>query len=244
MEKTKLVNIIEKYHLNKLIESGRWDIKDNTLHLKFCTKTKDVAGFLTTPFQIEDASIGIHGDKATSELLRLVNITDDTLLVTFQKHNNIPIKLNIEDNNFSLFYSLSDPILIETIESVNEPPSPITTIDIQEDFIVKYLRAKKALSDDPKVKICLGYNDQQEKVTWFTLGSELAHANKIKFSTYCDFENNVYEDITFNGDVLREILSTNKQASSIKLTLWQEGIMKLDIVDEDITVTYYLIGLQ
>ena len=59
MEKTKLVKVIEKYHLSKLIEKGCWEIKNNTLKINFHSPNKDIVGFLTTDIQLEDADIGI-----------------------------------------------------------------------------------------------------------------------------------------------------------------------------------------
>ena len=79
----------------------------------------------------------------------------------------MPSQLNIEDNNFSLLYSLSDSTLIEKIESVNKPSTPLTTIDIQTEFIVNYLRAKKALTKEERINIQLGINDQDEKIATF-----------------------------------------------------------------------------
>jgi hypothetical protein len=241
MKKTKLTKIIEKYHLNKLIERACWEIKNNTLHINFNSPNKDLVGFISSPIQLEDADVGVF---TTSQLLSLVNITGETLLLSFQKQGTIPTKLIIEDSNFNLSYSLSDTMLIERIGSVNEPPNPITVIDITNDFITCYLRAKKALNEDHRLTIDLGYNDQQEKVACFTLGSESSYSNKIKFNAYCDFENSVYEDIPFNGDILRDIFALNKHADSVRLTLWEEGMLKVEVEEEDIKVKYFLVRLQ
>lgn len=241
MEKTKLVKVIEKYHLSKLIEKGCWNIQDNTLKINFNSPNKDLVGFLTTDIQLEDADIGIFN---TEQLLSLVNITDETLLLSFKKVGMMPSQLNIEDSNFSLLYSLSDTTLIEKIESVNEPPTATTTIDIQTDFIVNYLRAKKALSKEERINIQLGTNDQDEKVARFVLGSHTTYSNSIRFEAYCDFEEPMSESIPFNANTLKEILSTNKNAETIRLTLWKEGMMKIETMEEGIGVDYFLVRLQ
>ena len=241
MEKTKLVKVIEKYHLSKLIEKGCWNIQDNTLKINFNSPNKDLVGFLTTDIQLEDADIGIFN---TEQLLSLVNITDETLLLSFKKVGMMPSQLNIEDSNFSLLYSLSDTTLIEKIESVNEPPTATTTIDIQTDFIVNYLRAKKALSKEERVNIQLGTNDQDEKVARFVLGSHTTYSNSIRFEAYCDFEEPMSESIPFNANTLKEILSTNKNAETMRLTLWKEGMMKIETTEEGIDVDYFLVRLQ
>jgi hypothetical protein len=241
MEKTKLVKVIEKYHLSKLIERGCWNIKDNVLKINFNSPNKDLVGFLTTDIQLEDADIGIFD---TEQLLSLVNITDETLLLSFKKVGDMPSQLNIEDNNFSLLYSLSDTTLIEKINSVNEPSTPITTIDIQTEFIVNYLRAKKALTKEERINIQLGTNDQDEKVARFVLGSHTTYSNSIRFEVYCDFENTMSEAIAFNANLLKELLAVNKNAETIKLTLWKEGMIKIETMEEGVGVEYFLVGLQ
>tara|TARA_R110000803_G_scaffold191893_1_gene254605 strand:- start:96 stop:821 length:726 start_codon:yes stop_codon:yes gene_type:complete len=241
MEKTKLVKVIEKYHLSKLIDKGCWNIKDNVLKINFNSPNKDLVGFLTTDIQLEDADIGIFD---TEQLLSLVNITDETLLLSFKKVGDMPSQLNIEDNNFSLLYSLSDTTLIEKINSVNEPSTPITTIDIQTEFIVNYLRAKKALTKEERINIQLGTNDQDEKVARFVLGSHTTYSNSIRFEVYCDFENTMSEAIAFNANLLKELLAVNKNAETIKLTLWKEGMIKIETMEEGVGVEYFLVGLQ
>jgi hypothetical protein len=241
MEKTKLVKVIEKYHLSKLIERGCWNIKDNVLKINFNSPNKDLVGFLTTDIQLEDADIGIFD---TEQLLSLVNITDETLLLSFKKVGDMPSQLNIEDNNFSLLYSLSDTTLIEKINSVNEPSTPITTIDIQTEFIVNYLRAKKALTKEERINIQLETNDQDEKVARFVLGSHTTYSNSIRFEVYCDFENTMSEAIAFNANLLKELLAVNKNAETIKLTLWKEGMIKIETMEEGVGVEYFLVGLQ
>ena len=241
MEKTKLVKVIEKYHLSKLIERGCWNIKDNVLKINFNSPNKDLVGFLTTDIQLEDADIGIFD---TEQLLSLVNITDETLLLSFKKVGDMPSQLNIEDNNFSLLYSLSDTTLIEKINSVNEPSTPITTIDIQTEFIVNYLRAKKALTKEERINIQLGTNDQDEKVARFVLGSHTTYSNSIRFEVYCDFENTMSGAIAFNANLLKELLAVNKNAETIKLTLWKEGMIKIETMEEGVGVEYFLVGLQ
>lgn len=241
MEKTKLVKVIEKYHLSKLIERGCWTIKDNTVQINFNSPNKDLVGFLTTDIQLEDADVGIFD---TEQLLSLVNITDETLLLSFNKVGGMPSQLNIEDNNFSLLYSLSDSTLIEKIESVNKPSIPLTTIDIQTEFIVNYLRAKKALTKEERINIQLGINDQGEKIACFMLGNHTTYSNSIRFEAYCDFKEQMSNSIAFNANLLKELLAVNKNAETIKLTLWKEGLMKIETTEEGIDVEYYLVGLQ
>jgi hypothetical protein len=52
------------------------------------------------------------------------------------------------------------------------------------------------------------------------------------------------ESIAFNANLLKELLAVNKNAETIKLTLWKEGMIKIETMEEGVGVEYYLVGLQ
>ena len=44
INKLDLTSVISKYHLNGMIEPVKWDIKDETLTIKFNAPSKDMIG--------------------------------------------------------------------------------------------------------------------------------------------------------------------------------------------------------
>lgn len=239
MNKDQFLQTIEKYHLNKLIEKACWTVKDKQLNINFVSPNKDLVGFLSSPTELEDAEIGIFD---TGQLLSLVNITDDNISLGFETQNNIPIKLTIEDNTFSLYYTLSDINLIEKISSVNTPQEAFSSIEISSDFVSKFLKAKKALNDIETLSIELTTNANDEKIARFIIGENSNYSNKIVFDTYCDYLIGL-EPLYFNANIFKDILAINKNSKNT-LYLYQEGMIKFESEENSIKTTYYLVALS
>ena len=73
------------------------------------------------------------------------------------------------------------------------------------------------------------------------LGEHTTYSNSIKFELYCDFEDSMSETIPFECNTLRDILAVNKNAETIKLTLWGEGMMKIETMEEGIFFLLFLL---
>ena len=66
IQKTLLQSFINKYHLG-IVESVKWEVKDNTLNVDFMTPTRDVIGNVTcNDFELEDSTLAIYDTKKLS----------------------------------------------------------------------------------------------------------------------------------------------------------------------------------
>ena len=239
MNKDKLVNIFEKYNLNKTIEQACLDIKDKELKVNFSSPNKDLVGFLTSDIDLADNNIGIY---STSKLLSLLNITDGELNLSFETKNRISTKINISDAHYKLSYSLADPFIISKIEEVKEPPNPTVTVDLDQEFIERFLKAKKALGDESKVVLTLTY-ENGVGVIRFILGGNEQYTNKVQFDFPAEFEKDMYDDYIFSSAYLKEIFSAHKAAESLQLVFFKEGLLKLvgEEKDANLKVIYYIL---
>ena len=60
INKSKLQSIISKYYLNGLVQSVRWETKENKLSISFTSENKDIAGDLMCENSpVEDREIAI-----------------------------------------------------------------------------------------------------------------------------------------------------------------------------------------
>ena len=85
INKSKLQSIISKYYLNGLVQSVRWETKENKLSISFTSENKDIAGdlmFENSP--VEDSEIAIFD---TSQLNKLISVTNGELLLTLEKEH-------------------------------------------------------------------------------------------------------------------------------------------------------------
>ena len=99
IQKRVLSNFISKYHLNGLIEKVQWN-SDNGIKMGFVNDSKTLLGFVTLKdIEFPKGKLGIFD---TGKLNKMLNILDGELLIDVKKTNGIPVKLNLEDTNYSI----------------------------------------------------------------------------------------------------------------------------------------------
>jgi len=141
--------------------------------------------------------------------------------------------------DFNLVYTLSDPLLIEKVGTVNEPEWDIT-LDLTEDDVKNLIKAKNALTDIDNLIIQSAKNLDQENVLEFIFGDESDYNNKVIYQVKCDILNNITK-IPFNSNVLKDILSSNKENESGKLYVSGKGLIKLVFSTEDLQSKYFMV---
>jgi hypothetical protein len=236
IQKTLLQSLINKYHLG-IVESVKWEIKDNILSIDFMTPTRDVIGNVTcNNFELEDSNLAIYDTKKLSSL---VNICQGNLILELDKLNQLYTKLKISDINFNLNYALSDPLLIGKVGTVNIPEF-VVELDLELEHVENLIRAKSALSQVDNMLITVGQNPDGEKMCEFIFGDESGHNNKITYQIPGKI--NIDEmKLPFNSDVFKTLLYANKDMEEGKLRISQEGLMKIDFKTENVYSNYYMV---
>lgn len=243
IEKLNLVSNIEKYHLGGVVESVKWVISNNKMHVNFVSPNQDLVGSVSCNMELEDGTIGIFN---TSALVKMINILDKDIIVNIEKQFQAPIKLLIEDTNFSLQYSLADPFIIQTAPTINEPSYDVS-FNIDAEFIQRFSKAKSALGANVKdvFRISCAESKKGGKEIKMVLGEPTSHSNKIEFSTLAEFETLPTKALSFNSAYVKEILNANKgETVGAKGFLSVEGMLKLEFSTETEGSTYYLPELQ
>jgi hypothetical protein len=243
IKKLNLVENIEKYHLNGIVESVKWNISNNKLHVDFVSPHQDLVGHVECDIKLEDSTLGIFN---TSSFLKLINILDADIEVTVEKQHKTPNKLLIEDSNFSLQYSLADPNIIQPSPSISEPEYEIK-FNIDSEFIVRFSKAKSALGSNTKdiFRIASIINQDGNKEVKLTLGDPTSHSNKIEFTSLAEYEGVPSNNIPFNSSHVKEILSANKDNwETATGYLSTNGLLKLEFANETSKSTYYLPELR
>jgi hypothetical protein len=244
IKKLDLVANIEKYYLGGIVEGVKWTINNKKLHIEFVAPNQDLVGHITCDVQLNDNTIGIYN---TSNLLKMLSILETDILVNVEIQYKVPVKLFIEDSNFSLQYSLADPYVIPTTPTIAEPNYDIT-FDVNEEFVTRFIKAKNALGSANKdiVRISSYINEDGAKQAKFILGEPTSHANKVEFTCLANFEVTKINTYPFNSAHIKEILNANKgDFISGKGYLSTEGLLKMEFINEESeTATYYLPELR
>ena len=239
MDKQLLTSVIEKYYLGGIHEKVKWTVKDKKVTILFTSATKDLAGSVEADgFDIDDCTLGVYD---TNKLLKLVNITNQFVQLNVETKGDVATKLHIADMEYDLVYHLAD-LRMMPMETMVLDESQITfgyQFDIDNEFIERYNKAKKALGSD-EVKLQALFNDEGEKGIYFTLGGKTSYDDKISFQATAPLFEVPSSEYQYNANYLFEIFSENKGAAGTGY-FDENGILKLEFTTEDsIKSLYYL----
>jgi hypothetical protein len=239
INKVELQSVINKYYLNGLIEAVKWDIKDDNLNIKFTAPTREMIGEIShSDFKLENSSFGISN---TSQLLKLINITAGEVLLSFIKNNKIFNKLIIADQQFTVNYSLADILTIPKTGAYNGSNEFEIELELTNEIISALIKAKSALAESTTVMINPYSSLDGDPQLELTFGGDIEYANKVSY--YLNINKNTKQDfeLAFNSDLLKEILSCNKDATESKMYVNLEGLIKLEFKTDKTTSTYYIV---
>ena len=239
INKVELQSVINKYYLNGLIEAVKWDIKDDNLNIKFTAPTREMIGEISHDnFKLEDSSFGISN---TSQLLKLINITAGEVMLSFIKNNKIFNKLIIADQQFTVNYSLADTLTIPKAGAYNGSSEFEIELELTNEIISALIKAKSALAESSTVVVNPYSSLDGDPQLELTFGGDIEYANKVSY--YLNINKNTNQDfeLAFNSDLLKEILSCNKDATESKMYVNLEGLIKLEFKTDKTTSTYYIV---
>jgi len=241
MKKPYLQDVIEKYYLGGLVERVKIQITDKTLTTKFISAQKNLVGVLEAPgITLPDCEFGVYD---TSQLLKLIGITDHFLTLDVEVNRGIANKLLIADNEYNLEYALADTMLTPSVPSIDEPTYHMVA-DVNEEFIAKFLKAKKALGTDVFI-VEQGIDHEEKQAMKFTLGGVDKHTNKVNFTLPTALSSVPGVQLKFPIEEFGEILAANKEIATGVLSVSEDGLLKIEFTNEEgVKVTYLLVGRE
>ena len=237
MKKPYLEDVIEKYYLGGLVERVKIQIIDKRLMTQFISSQKNLVGVLDAPnMELPDCEFGVYD---TSQLLKLIGITNHFLVLDVEMNKGIANKLLIADNEFNLEYALADTMLTPSVPSINEPNYAMVA-ELDEEFVARFLKAKKALGTE-----VFTVKQGSEATMEFMLGGTEGYTNKINFNIPLKESSVPGAPIKFPINEFGEILSANKQFTSGELSVSEDGLLKIEFTNEEgVKVTYLLVGKE
>jgi hypothetical protein len=241
MKKPYLQDVIEKYYLGGLVERVKIQITDKTLTTKFISTQKNLVGVLEAPgITLPDCEFGVYD---TSQLLKLIGITDHFLTLDVEVNRGIANKLLIADNEYNLEYALADTMLTPSVPAIDEPTYQMVA-DVNTEFIAKFLKAKKALGTDVFI-VEQGIDHEEKQAMKFTLGGVDKHTNKVNFTLPTSLSSVPGVQLKFPIEEFGEILAANKEIATGVLSVSEDGLLKIEFTNEEgVKVTYLLVGRE
>ena len=241
INKADLVSIISKYHLNGLNEAVKWEIKDKKLTIKFTTSNNTMIGNVTYDgIELEDSIIGI---SSTSQLNKLIGITNGYLKLEYVKQHKLVTKLIILDNQFTLNYALADTMIIpKPGEYIGDGVYNITA-DLDNESINAIVKAKSSLADSDTVVFKPFTNDDGDLQLEMQFGGNIEYSNKVSFYLPNIQTNNLPYNFQahYYSDTVKEIMYCNKDVAGGKMSINLDGVMKLEFDNGNLKSEYYII---
>jgi len=238
ISKLELQSVIEKYHLNGLIENVKWEVdKNKQLTINFMSPTREMLGRVVyNDFPLPESSIGISN---TTQLDKLLAITSGDLVLDYVKEGKVITKLLIADEQFNLNYTLADLLTIPKPGEYNGPEEYNVETKLDNEIISALVKAKNALTNSENVVVkpdTLGLG--------FTFGGDVEYANKVSYYIQNVTPPETDFELTYNSNLLKEILVCNKDMDSGTLHVNSNGLMKIMFTGKNIQSSYYIVAKE
>ena len=238
MNKQKLVRFINKYYLNGVVNSVILNSKSDLQELsaRFISGDKTLLGDLTMEkWDFENSDIGIYN---TEQLLKLLSVMDEDVNVSLSNAGDKSIALKVSDSSSSVNYMLSDISIINEPPQIKNIPNFELSINVTTQLINKFIHGKSALvetdtftviTDETSAKLVIGYS--------------AVNTNRVVIPvTTTEFEK--IDNISFNANLFKEVLSANKECESALLQIASEGLAKISFKIDNFISTYWLVAVS
>ena len=236
MKKSELLNFVGRYHLAGATTSVKWCAKDGMLETEFITDDQNVIGNVkANNLDLGDHELGVY---ATPQLVKMLSAVGDDLNVNVNAVDKTAVSMKIKDKDVNMTFMLADLSVIRQVPDLKNTPDWNASIEITKDFTNKFIKAKNALPESENFGMQCNNNVVEMIINYSTINT-----NRIKFNVESPGSTDM-PVICFSSTLFKEILQTNKDATSGKLEVSSAGLARVSFTGKDYSSTYYLVQLQ
>jgi hypothetical protein len=238
MEKSKFEKFIGKYNLGGSCESVLYSVEGTTITTRAISDDKNVLCEVTGPSMgLKDGSYAVY---ETAKLRSLLNVLGETLSVNVKKSGEKPVGMTFDDTNTEVTFVLADQSVIPSVPDLKKMPPFEMTIEMDEQFINTFVKAKGALSEVDTFAVM---SEGTDKTASVILGYSSLNTNRVKLKANTT-EAVELKATSFSAKYLREILVANKDAKIGKLEISSKGLARTSFNVDNIKSTYYLVQID
>ena len=235
MKKSELLNFVGRYHLAGATTSVKWVAKNGKLETEFITDDQNVIGNIKTDLDLGDHELGVY---ATPQLVKMLSAIGDDLDVNINAVDKTAVSMKIKDKDVNMTFMLADLSVIRQVPDLKNTPDWNITIELTNDFINKFIKAKNALPDSENFGVTCTSGQVDMIINYSTINT-----NRIKFSVNSDKSGDM--PVTcFSSTLFKEILQANKNFESAELNVSSAGLARVTFKSPKSESTYYLVQLQ
>ena len=236
MQKTRLNRFIQKYNLNGNVNSVKWSSKDNSLSTSFVTSDKSLMGNVRVDnFQFEDGDVGVY---TTDQLVKLLGVLGEDVTLDVSRFGDKAVTLKVKNGVVSIDYTLSDLSVIPDPPTLKRLPDFQTQIKVDSSFIDTFIKGKSALSEAETFTIINGSTGPE-----VVIGYSSTNTNRVNIPVETT-SNGLTDNISFNANLFRDVLVSNKECTSATLEVSNDGLARINFKVDDYDSTYYVVATQ
>lgn len=236
MNKNNLLRFIQKYSLGGLIESVAWKADKKTLGVRFISDDKTLLGEVNfNAFTSDPFNIGIY---TTSLLKNMIGVLDNDIALKVDSAGGKAVSLKLSSEETETSYQLADLGVIPAVPDLKAMPDFGISIEMTSAMVDKFIKAKGALSDIDTFTIFTEGGDLKMAIGYSSIST-----NRVTFTC----EKNVLVEvkpISFSAKYLKEILTSNKEATAAKLKVSTDGLAFVEFQIDDFVCKYYLVEIS
>lgn len=238
MEKSKFENFIGKYNLGGACESVLYTVDGTNLSTRSISDDKNVLCDIVAP------SMGfVEGSYAvyeTAKLRSLLGVLGEKVSLDVKKSGEKVVGMTFDDINTEVTFVLADQSVIPIVPDLKKLPAFELIIDMDEQFVNTFVKAKGALSE---VDVFAVMSDGKNAVADVILGFSSLNTNRVKIKAKTT-EASALKPTSFSAKYLREILVANKDAKGGRLEISSKGLARTSFDVDNIKSTYYLVQID
>ena len=235
MEKSKLLSFINRYYLAGNCEAVTLKENETGIGCELIDMDQTVVGKIqwkTTPFL--KGSLGINH---TSALTKMLGAVGEKIDIQVQDAAGKNFAMKISEGSTKLTFMLADTTVIPAVPSINTEPEYHVVIDVNEEFINKYIKAKNALPDAKNFAVQV-----KSGTIKFIINYSTVNADNISFEVGTT-TNGDMDPVCFSADKLKEVLVANRGDNG-QLHISPDGLARIDFTGSDFDSIYWLVMLQ
>ena len=235
MKKSNLLNFISRYHLAGATTSVKWEAADENVACTFITDDQNVVGTITTKMDLGNTELGVF---ATPQLVKMLTAVGDDIDVKVHDVSQKSVSLGISDGDVNMTFMLADLSVIRQVPKIKQLPAFNVAINITNDFISKFVKAKNALPESEN----FGIQCKADEVN-FIMNYSSINNNRIKFNVDA-VDMSDMDIVCFSSTLFKEILMANKDMKTGKFEVSSQGLAKVTFEGDDYKSEYFLVQLQ
>ena len=176
--------------------------------------------------------------ERVNQLIKLLGVLGEDVTMNVSRSADKAISMNVANGVVSVDYTLSDLSVIPDPPQLKRIPDFQTQIKVDSSFIETFVKGKSALSEAETFTIVNGKTGPE-----VVIGYATTNTNRVNIPVETT-SNGLTDNISFNANLFRDVLVSNKECTSATLEVSNDGLARISFKVDDYDSTYFIVATQ